>query len=61
MKRDIVWPLEKKFKWGYNNLVNFFDNKSEFLKKITDQNIMNNNKIFIKEFLGDILYFETKK
>ena len=56
----IVCPLEKKFKWGYNNHVNFFENKSEFLKRITDQNIINNKKIFIKEFLGDILYCEKK-
>ena len=54
--------MEKKFKWGMNNHINFFQSKSDFIDKILPSNIKNelSKNIIVQTFLGDILYYERK-
>ena len=57
----IVCPLEKKFKWGINYHINFFNNHLSFLGFIRRKSKDENNQIFKSNYscyLGDILYIE---
>ena len=58
----IICPIEKKFKWGLNYHINFFEESLSFLKFINKD--INHNKDIRKNFyyvsnLGDILYQES--
>jgi len=57
----VVCPLEKKLKWGMNYHINFFQNKTIFLKFITNISYLQKTKIITSEIiqsLGDIFYHE---